>query len=208
MKRMFYVQMYRPDKQVYDVHHAMFFSDIKGKILDVGCSTGNFLVHCSKESFGVDADQESIKVAKSRGLNAIKCDLDKDKLPFKNNTFNAVNYISVIEHLRNPFLSLVEIRRVLKPNGKIALRTKNVRYWKFKFWDNFNNYSPFTKKSLEQILIDAGFKNFEIKYIRRGMFGARKLFKLGVKPSIIKRMMFFFGFFKREYLLVELKNNK
>lgn len=208
MKKMFYVQRYKPDNQVYDVHHAMFFSGKSGRILDVGCSTGNLLVHCSRDSFGVDADEESVKIAKSRGLNAIKCDLDKDKLPFKDNTFNAVNYISVIEHLRNPIASLMEIRRVLKSNGKLVLRTKNIQYWKFRFWDNYNNYSPFTKGSLDHILIDAGFKNFKIQYIRRGMFGARKLLDFGINPTIIKKMMLFFGFFKREYLLVELNNNK
>lgn len=186
----------------------MFFSAIEGKILDVGCSTGNFLIHCSEDSSGVEGDEESVKMAKNRGLNVQKCDLDKEKLPFADDYFDAVNYISVIEHLRDPLPSLMEIRRVLKQNGKLVLRTKNLKWWKFRFWDNYNNYSPFTKKSLEHILIDAGYRDFRIKYIKRGMFGAQIFRNLGLNPLTIKKMMLFFGYLKRQYLLVELKNKK
>lgn len=44
---------------------------------------------------------------------------DSHHLPFKDNTFDLVLSQAVIEHLYNPFDAVHEIRRVLKPNGKI-----------------------------------------------------------------------------------------
>src|SRR3989339_126353 len=143
-KNSYYSKHYIIDKKRFDLHYAMFFSNPAEKILDVGCSVGNFLVHCSRKSWGVDIDN-----------------------------------------------SQLEIRRVLKPGGKLILRTPNAKYWKFRMFEDYTHkYYP-TKESLEMMCIDAGFKSFEIKYIKHGMFGARKLFNAGVNPSFIRRMMLF-----------------
>lgn len=40
-------------------------------------------------------------------------------LPFKDNVFDAVVSMSVLEHVKNPFLCAKEIARVLKPEGEI-----------------------------------------------------------------------------------------
>ncbi len=44
-----------------------------------------------------------------------------ESLPFKNNTFDAVLSLAVLEHVRNPFLCAQEIIRVLKPGGTLVV---------------------------------------------------------------------------------------
>ena len=93
-------------------------------ILDVGCGYGRTLNelynHNYKKLTGIDYSQGMI----NRGLklyphlNLIKT--DGDKIPFPNNTFNAVILLAVLtsntkQEEQDNIIS--EIRRVLKPNG-------------------------------------------------------------------------------------------
>ncbi len=95
----------------------------KEKILDIGCgSYPYFLMNTNfKERFGVDPSINSAV----KGINLQKLDVSKQKLPFKDNFFNAVTMLAVFEHLDNkkiPFV-LKEINRVLKKDGMLVMTT-------------------------------------------------------------------------------------
>ncbi|MGI0148048.1 MAG: class I SAM-dependent methyltransferase, partial [Thermoplasmata archaeon] len=51
---------------------------------------------------------------------------DGQALPFADETFDAIVATEVIEHVRYPFRLLREIRRTLKPTGRVLLSTPNV----------------------------------------------------------------------------------
>ena len=48
-----------------------------------------------------------------------------EKLPFKSSTFDAVIGLEVLEHLYNPYETMKEIKRVLKPNGQAIISMPN-----------------------------------------------------------------------------------
>ncbi len=53
--------------------------------------------------------------------------VEKDKFPYDDNSFDVVLFCEVLEHLVfDPMFSLLEIRRVLKENGHLILTTPNV----------------------------------------------------------------------------------
>ena len=96
----------------------------KEKILDIGCgSYPYFLLNTNfKDKYGIDP---SIKVSAIKNINFKKLDVTKQKLPFKDNFFNAVTMLAVFEHLDNkkiPFV-LKEINRVLKKDGMLVMTT-------------------------------------------------------------------------------------
>jgi 2-polyprenyl-3-methyl-5-hydroxy-6-metoxy-1,4-benzoquinol methylase len=99
-----------------------YFSDIQGKILDAGCSVGNFLSLAPRRITGIDFSEESINICKKRGLNAQKMDLTK-KLKFKDEEFDGVFSSYVIEHIEKPLPMVKELRRILKTNGKLVIIT-------------------------------------------------------------------------------------
>jgi len=204
---LFYSRNYKPDKEHYKLHYKMIYKDHQ-KILDVGCSTGNFLMHCSKGSWGIDADEESIKVAESRGLNVRVCDLDHDTISFPDNHFDCINCISTLEHLRNPVKALIEMKRVLKPGGQLVIRSKNLLWFKFRYWNNYNNYSMITPGSISQFLKVAGFEDFLIYYIKRKMLGSGLMYKIGIKPEWIFTLMLFWATFSRQYVFVLVDKEK
>ena len=51
---------------------------------------------------------------------------DGQYLPFRDASFDAVIATEVIEHVRYPYRLLEEIRRVLRPSGRVLLSTPNV----------------------------------------------------------------------------------
>lgn len=171
------------DKIIGDrLYYEMFFK--KGmKMLDAGCSTGTFVSNDPKNIIGLDIDKDAIKIAKKKGLDCRYYDAGKNRLPFKDNTFDAVNCKSILAHIRNPLSLLKEARRVLKPNGKLVVFTADVKILKFKFFEDYTHISPFTKESLKHILYDAGFRKYSIYNFPIKMFGMGFAYRKKILPA-------------------------
>lgn len=52
-------------------------------------------------------------------------DLDTTPYPYQDSTFNIITSLDVIEHLYNPLFHLLELHRVLSPDGILVLNTAN-----------------------------------------------------------------------------------
>lgn len=102
--------------------------DIK-RILDVGCGLGEFLAICEKrgmETHGVEISSFAINKAKKRIKAKLEqLDASRQKLPFKNNFFDAVTIFDVLEHLKTSRLILDQTFRVLKKGGILFCTTPN-----------------------------------------------------------------------------------
>jgi SAM-dependent methyltransferase len=62
------------------------------------------------------------------GLDITRCDVETEAVPFAAETFDAVLFNELFEHLRiDPIFTLTEVRRVLKPKGSLLLSTPNLR---------------------------------------------------------------------------------
>jgi SAM-dependent methyltransferase len=60
------------------------------------------------------------------------CDIVADAhfIPFKENIFDTVISLEVLEHLHAPSKGLMEIRRVLKKGGKLVISVPNITEWR------------------------------------------------------------------------------
>lgn len=103
----------------------------RGKILDLGANPFH-ITYCLKQwgfdVTGVDINPDSFTAfLKKYDLDIKRANMETEKLPFKNNTFDFIIFNEVFEHLRiNPILTLKEINRVLKPGGILLLTTPNL----------------------------------------------------------------------------------
>jgi SAM-dependent methyltransferase len=77
----------------------------------------------------LDVAPERFARAISRlGLDVRRCDVEVERVPFATATFDAVLFNELFEHLRiNPIFTLTEVRRVLRPGGRLLLSTPNLR---------------------------------------------------------------------------------
>jgi len=98
-----------------------------GKFLDVGCGAGEALWAAKEsgwEAEGVDPSMEFIKIGRERlGVEGRATTLEEAKFP--DNYFDAVAMSSIIEHLYNPFETLREVHRVLRPEGLLWFDVPN-----------------------------------------------------------------------------------
>ena len=80
---------------------------------------------------GCDIAPERYSTAiRAAGINVVKCDIEKERLPFADNSFDAVVFNELFEHLRvNPIFTLSEVLRVMKPSATLMLSTPNLRSW-------------------------------------------------------------------------------
>jgi ubiquinone/menaquinone biosynthesis C-methylase UbiE len=94
-------------------------------ILDIGCGTGETLSFLKKlyskaDLYGIDMSQKAVKYTKQKGHRNVYRG-DSIKLPFKNNFFDVVLFLDVLEHIQNDKKAINEAKRVLKKNGIIII---------------------------------------------------------------------------------------
>jgi SAM-dependent methyltransferase len=113
--------------------------------LDVGCGSGNSyapdLARRAATYVGVDVSANAVEAARASGLDAqvIK---DAAELPFPDDSFDHVVCIEVFEHLFAPHDAAAEIRRVLRPGGRLVASTPNVGYWRLRANMLFGLWNP------------------------------------------------------------------
>lgn len=105
---------------LYDFHNQ---NDNKfGLVADVGTGTGQVAVELAKKYENVyGIDNSSNMISNAVKLNNIKYIINKaEELPFKDNTIDAIT-VSQAFHWFNHDIFFNEAKRVLKPNGTLAI---------------------------------------------------------------------------------------
>jgi SAM-dependent methyltransferase len=130
-----------------------------GKILDIGCGTGEFLKICNDakwQTLGIEPDDE----ARNMGINNFGLDVRKEedlvKLP--NESFDIISMWHVLEHVPDLNGRIEEIKRLLKPNGLIIIAVPNCNSLDAKIYrENWAAYDVprhlyhFTPKDIETL---------------------------------------------------------
>jgi methionine biosynthesis protein MetW len=152
------------------------------KHLDVGCGNGN-LIDIAHEKvsyiFGCDISESAVRAAKIKGIVAICADVNFGYIPYRDESFDSITCIEVIEHVLDPINLLKELYRILKVQGELLVTTPNIRCFRHLSTLLFKGIFPrtttdsyvwggghlhyFTRKDLFTLLRVAGFS--EINFL-------------------------------------------
>ncbi len=96
-------------------------------LLDVGCGPGTITAELADRLapglvVGVDASAEVLEKAESLGSAAQFLVADAYALPFEADSFDIVHAHQTLQHLGDPIAALREMRRVVRPDGVVAVR--------------------------------------------------------------------------------------
>lgn len=143
-----------------------------GKILDVGCGSGHFLLHMKAlgmDCYGVEPGAYDAKLAKKNGLHIINSTLQE--AGFKENQFDVITLNHVFEHVPNPKETLQEVFRILKPGGTAVIATpqkRSLAHFLFgKYWvqlDIPRHLFTFSTKHLKKYATITGFRIKKVRY--------------------------------------------
>lgn len=96
------------------------------KVLDIGCGAGSIsspLIQKGVIVYGMDIMHEAAKRALNKGISVSLG--DAHFLPFKDDSFDGIICLDVIEHLFNPYAFMKEVKRVMKDDGYFILEVPN-----------------------------------------------------------------------------------
>jgi ubiquinone/menaquinone biosynthesis C-methylase UbiE len=120
------------------------------KMLEPGCGRGEFLNNFKELGLDVVGVDISIEAANfENGLDVKICNVENEKLPFNDNTFDVIYSKSFIEHLYYPERYLEEAYRVLKPGGVLITLAPDWESNYKIYFDDFTHRTPFTSVALK-----------------------------------------------------------
>jgi len=94
-------------------------------ILDVGTGSGLYIHHlsCVGDCIGIDVDVRSLQKARNRNVQLAR--MVAEDLAFKNDTFDTVTMIEVLEHVANDQEVIRNIFKVLRLGGRLIVTAPN-----------------------------------------------------------------------------------
>lgn len=137
-------------------------------ILELGCGRGEFLKQFIKnglDGHGIDLSNYASNYCPEATVNII--DMTKEKIPYQDESFDVVYSKSFIEHFYYPEKIFEEAYRVLKPGGILITLTPEWKYIYKSFYEDFTHRTPFTKLSLRDIHLIAGFKDVKVSSFKQ-----------------------------------------
>lgn len=141
-----------------------------GKILDIGCGTGEFLNTCKNakwQTLGIEPDDDARKMGvENYGLDIRK---EEDLSSLLDSSFDIISMWHVLEHVPNLNERVSELKRLIKPNGIIIIAVPNADSHDAKLYkENWAAYDVprhlyhFSPKDIETLFRNHGLKLFRI----------------------------------------------
>lgn len=150
------------------------------RLLDVGCGDGRLarLIRAACPGVSIHGcDLSAAALSCTEGLDrSYVVDLDQEPLPEPDASLDMVIGSEVIEHLMNPRYVLGEIKRTLRPGGRLLVTVPNVAFWRFR-WQAVTGRVPsvtaderhfhsYTACSLATLLQSEGFRTVQMTGFR------------------------------------------
>lgn len=181
----------------------------KGKILDIGAGTGDFLAAAKSNGWniiGIEPSEKAKTIAGKKGVIFAESMQSLEK-----QSFDVITMWHVLEHVPNLEEQIKELKRLLKPDGTIIVAVPNFRSFDAKyyrrFWAGFDvprHLWHFSKKAIKQLFLKEKMKvekilpmKFDAFYVsllsekyKTGYMNFFKAFYIGLKSNYKARKRF------------------
>ncbi|SDW09642.1 class I SAM-dependent methyltransferase [Flavobacterium degerlachei] len=133
----------------------------KGRILDIGAGTGDFLSVAKQngwQTIGVEPSEKAKAIAIKKEVSFVE-----DTAELENHSFDVITMWHVLEHVPNLDNQIQELKRLLKPNGSLIVAVPNFKSFDAKhygaFWAAYDvpiHFWHFSKKAIRSLFEKEG----------------------------------------------------
>ncbi|MBA3727867.1 MAG: methyltransferase domain-containing protein [Actinobacteria bacterium] len=156
------------------------------RILDIGCGSSRIL-QSLPQAVGLDMQIRKLRWLRSPGRALVQGSLSR--LPFEDETFDAVICSEVIEHIARSEVDLTDMVRVLSPGGMLVLGTPDYGRWTWRALEGLykkvfpqgyatEHINPYTRAELRRIIEGLGLAVLDVQYV-----GASEMIFKAYKPA-------------------------
>ncbi|MBV6623017.1 MAG: methyltransferase domain-containing protein [Rivularia sp. (in: Bacteria)] len=157
--------------------------DPKSTVLDVACGTGEFEQllldkNSTQKIIGIDISENMLNIARRKNKTYSNVEFYQasvNSLPFQDYIFDVIVCANAFHYFEQPQIALAEIKRVLKPNGKLIILDWSKDFlicricdWLLQLFDSAHQHC-YTQAELYQLLVAADFKIHRITKVRFGI---------------------------------------
>jgi len=154
---------------------ATFWARGSSRILDVGCGS-SLIIQSLNNAIGMDLSMGKMRFLRGRGIPLVRG--SAFTLPFKDDSFDCLINSQVIEHIPFDEALFTEMRRVLRPGGKLVIGTPDYATVGWNIIEPLYGFlmpggyhdehiTHYTRQSLTDVLVRHGFAHEETAYIAR-----------------------------------------
>jgi len=147
-------------------------------ILEVGFGPGLSIQHASEKAThglvaGIDYSETMVQIASKRNAPAIKAGRvvlklgDVSSLPYPDAYFDTAFTIHCIYFWNQPLNGLRELRRILKPDGLLAVTIMPKDKWPKALMPPLDIFTLYSSDEVAQLLSEAGFREVRVELYPR-----------------------------------------
>jgi SAM-dependent methyltransferase len=152
------------------------------KILDIGSGIGDDISEINNfgHVYAMDIDQKTLDLI-PEDLVVEKRIGDICNIPYEKNSFDIVISFDVLEHIKNDFKAVSEIKRVLKPGGSFVFTVPANRFIYSKHDEIEGHCRRYNKKMLKSLMLNNNLENLELGGWLCVMFPLAALYRILTK---------------------------
>jgi 2-polyprenyl-3-methyl-5-hydroxy-6-metoxy-1,4-benzoquinol methylase len=169
--------------------------DRKAAVLDMGCGSGSLIAALKDSGFtqceGIDVSEEQVALAHEMGVTEVKQGDLSLLLASSQAKWDLITGIDIIEHFTKDELVVLlqQLRKALKPGGRLVFRTPNLDAPMASVFANgdFTHENYLNAGSAAQVLMACGFGNVLVRPSRMQVKGVVR----EILRSILWRLLVF-----------------
>lgn len=141
--------------------------NLRGKVLDLGSGINKASYHRFLKKSD-DAEIISLDLGFNDNSNGSFIDLEKDKLPYEDNSIDTILAFNLLEHIYNYSFLISEVYRILKPGGQVIGAVPFL----VGYHPDPRDFWRYTSESLDKIFKEHNYKDIKITVLGRGPMSA------------------------------------